>query len=499
MMLFARKVLLGCFLTIGLVMNIQAQVSTARLEPSHGLIVQEDQLRAGLLYDIDKNTIVWEKGMDIAYPIASLTKMMVALLAVEDIQAEKRDWSDEITVTRSYKKSPRSRKVITTQETYTLESLVQLAMIPSNNDACADIGRHLNGTVESFVVRMNARAAELGMTSTFFSNPSGLPGVVSELDNRASPRDLLTLCLELLKHEDVLRITSIGYAEITNDKRKAIHRNHNRLVIDYDEYVDGLKTGYTRRAGFCLAATAKHDDVRLVSIVLGVGSSAVRNDIVASMMNQYYAMIGCGAMKPSFKTPTPTPANAVMAQADSNVVYKTVWTKQWKSHRVRSGESLTTIAKKYKSTYTQLKKWNKLKSDRIHPGQQLNVFVNVKKTVAIKVNPDPVEDEDVPEVPKNETLAKADSIAKPTTTMTIANANTTKSVTEKPVSSTQKPVVKKTPSVRYVYHTVQSGDTLWSIARKYKGVSADDIKKANKLTNANVIKPGTKLKIKVGG
>lgn len=483
----------------GMLQPAKAQVAKAAYEPAAGLSVPEDQLRAGLLYDINKNTIVWEKEMDVSYPIASLTKMMVALLAIEDIESEKRDWSDEITVTRSYKKSPRSRKVITTTETYTLESLVQLAMIPSNNDACADIGRHLNGSVENFVVRMNARAMELGMPQTFFSNPSGLPGLVSELDNRSTPRDLLKLCLELLKHEDVLRITSIGYAEISNNKTKGIHRNHNRLVIDYDEHVDGLKTGYTRRAGFCLAATAKHDDVRLISIVLGVGSSAVRNDIVASMLNNYYAMIGCGTMKPSFKTPTPKPATAAIAQSDAGVVYKTVWTKQWKSHRVRNGESLALIAKKYNSTYTQIKKWNKLKSDRIHPGQQLHVFVNVKKTVAIKMNPNTTEDEDATETdkPKSAVVAQADSSQQ--APATVSNTGSKNQPEKSTTAAVQKPVVKKTPAVKYVYHTVQSGDTLWSIARKYKGVSPEDIKKTNKLSNANVIQPGTKLKIKVGG
>jgi len=308
----------------------------------------------------------------------------------------------------------------------------------------------------------------------------------------------LKLCLELLKYDDILRITSIGYAEISNNKSKAIHRNHNRLVIDYDDHVDGLKTGYTRRAGFCLAATSKQDDVRLISIVLGVGSSYVRNEIVAGMMNTYYSTIGCGSMKPSFKAPKPVSSPAV-AQADTGVVYKTVWTKQWKTYRVRSGETLSSIAQKNQSTYTQIKKWNNLKSDRIHPGQQLRVFVNVKKTVAIKVNPkqEAEDDEDnTPEEVKKEVVAGLDSIAKPKEPVETA---VNSAATEKPVVAKAKAApAKKTPAVKYVVHTVQPGDTLWSIARKYRGVSADDIKKANKLPNADVIKPGTKLKIKLG-
>lgn len=461
-----------------------------------GLAHRESELRAGLLYDLTNQTIVWQKDMNYAYPIASLTKMMVTLLAVEDIKAEKRDWSDEIIVTRSYRKSPRSRKIITTQQTYTLESLIQLAMIPSNNEACSDIARYMSGSVESFVLRMNQRAMELGMTQTFYSNPSGLPGLVSDIDNSSSPKDLLTLCLELLKHEEVLRITSIGYAEISSDKSKGVHRNHNRLVIDYDDHVDGLKTGFTRRAGYCLAATSKIDDSRLICIVLGVATSSVRNEIVSNLMNNYYGVIGCGKMKPSFKEP-----ERVVAQNDSGVVYKIVWTKQRQVHRVKSGESLTVIARKYKVTFQQLKKWNKLKNDRIHPGQQIAVYVNVKKKIAIKPEIKNEEEDD----PTND--SNSNSIQAQTQTQHASDSS--KAIVKSEVftnlspikkSEQERPAVKQNQTkVKYVYHTVQPGDTLWGIAKKYKGVTPEEIRKANNLTDANQIHPGKKLKIKIGG
>lgn len=461
-----------------------------KVEIVPGLGHRESELKAGLLYDLSNQTIVWQKDMNYAYPIASLTKMMVTLLAVEDIKAEKRDWSDEIVVTRSYRKSPRSRKVIVTQQTYTLESLIQLAMIPSNNEACSDIARYLNGSVESFVLRMNQRAMELGMSQTFFSNPSGLPGLVSEIDNSSSPKDLLKLCLELLKHEEVLRITSIGYAEISNDKTKGVHRNHNRLVIDYDDHVDGLKTGFTRRAGFCLAATSKIEDSRLICIVLGVASSSVRNEIVATLLNNYYAVIGCGKMKPSFKEP-----ERVIAQNDSGVVYKTVWTKQRQTHKVKSGESLTVIARKYKVTFQQLKKWNKLKGDRIHPGQQLAVYVNVKKKIAIKPDPKNEEEDEPAEDPTpKQALTPTDSTKIQPKKEVVQNATPTK-----PAVASNAPEKKSPPKVKYVYHTVQPGDTLWGIAKKYKGVTPEDIRKTNNLSDANQIQPGKKLKIKIGG
>jgi D-alanyl-D-alanine carboxypeptidase (penicillin-binding protein 5/6) len=356
-----------------------------------GLAERDDAIRAGLLYDAERGVVVWEKNMYHAYPIASLTKMMVALLTVEDVRAGKVDWSDEVPVERLYRKSRRSRRVYRSTETYTLEALVQLAMIPSNNQACMDIARYLNGSPEAFVQRMNAKARSLGMKNTFYFNPSGLPGGGKEIDNTSSPHDLLLLAREMIKFEEILKITSIGFAEIGNKKRTGVFRNHNHLVIDYENDVDGLKTGFTRRAKYCLVATAKKEGHRLISIVLGVDSPLLRNEIVASMLNTYYAQIGRGPMIPSRAVAaaskgiviSPAAAHA-LAEADRQVTYKTAWTKQRKLHIVRRGETLSAIAKRYKVTYQQVKKWNRLTSNTILKGQKLYVYVSVPKKIAVK-------------------------------------------------------------------------------------------------------------------
>ena len=388
------------------------------------LVNRENEIRAGLLYDTQTKKVVWQKDMFYAYPIASLTKMMVALLAVEDIRSGRADWSDEVKVDRVYKKSRKSRQVYKTTETYTLESLIQLALIPSNNLACSDIGKYLSGDVTLFVNRMNEKAVLLGMKNTFYSNPSGLPGVVKEVDNSASPYDLLLLSLELIKYEEILKITSIGYAEVANDKRTGVFKNHNHLVINYENEVDGLKTGYTKRAKFCLAATSKKDGYRLISIVLGVDNPYLRNDIVAGMLNNYYEKIGCGPMISSTAGPIAQKSllhdaadDEFVAEGDSNVTYKTVWVKERRSHTVRSGETLSGIAQKYSTTYQQVKKWNKLSSTKIMKGQKLYVYVSVPKKVAVKKvdlldNEDETisdSNEEVAAVSGNEAATEADS------------------------------------------------------------------------------------------
>jgi len=497
--------------------------SNFTVEIVQGLVSREKDIRAGLLYDTESGKVVWEKDMYYAYPIASLTKMMVALLAVEDIKAGKADWSDEVKVERIYKKSPRSRHTYKVYETYTLESLVQLAMIPSNNQACSDIGIYLNGDVSSFVVRMNERAQLLGMKNTFYSNPSGLPGVVKEVDNSSSPHDLLVLSLEMIKYPEILKITSIGYAEVSNDKRTGIFRNHNHLVINYENDVDGLKTGFTKRAKFCLAATSKKEGHRLISIVLGVDGPYLRNEIVSSMLNNYYEHIGCGPMISSTGGPvakksliTDTSGDDLASADDANVTYKTVWTKKKKYHKVRYGESLSVIADKYNSTYTQIKKWNRLRSDKIYAGQKLMVYVNVPQKIAIKtVDVPETEDETIPQpndgaliVTENKEaqvvdddstatqgeVATTSSVENKTETTTIAAKQSTKSTPVKKAAPQ-----KKVAPGKYLYHVVQPGDTLWSIAKRYNGLSAEEIKKVNKIYNDRSLKPGTKLKIKVIG
>jgi D-alanyl-D-alanine carboxypeptidase len=488
-------------------------IPTITVDTIGGLVLREDEIRAGLLYDAESGVVVWQKDMHYAYPIASLTKMMVALLTVEAIKAGKADWSDEVRVERVYRKSRRSRAVYRTTETYSLESLVQLAMIPSNNQACVDIAKYLDISYNAFIQRMNTRAMELGMTKTFYSNPSGLPAPLRDADNSSSPHDLLLLSLELLKHEEILKITSVGYAEVSNDKRTGIYRNHNHLVIDYENDVDGLKTGFTKRAKFCLVATSRKEGHRMISIVLGVNSPYTRNEIVAHMLNGYYNHIGCGAMLPAgsgplaSKTLVSDPA-AGNTGTDENITYKTVWTKERKTHTVRNGETLSSIAQRYSSSYQQVKKWNRLRSNKIFKGQKLLVYVSVPKKVAVKnVNILDNEEDD-----ENENSVETDSLTgQIATSDTTIKTSTGKDETASTVKTKTAPAKKSpkksppsdtTPNVtkalkKYVYHVVQPGDTLWSIAQRYNGITVDDIKRVNKIQSPRSLKPGTRLKIKV--
>lgn len=262
------------------------------------LAPQENLTRAGLLFDVKQKKITWEKDMKTPYPIASLTKMMVALLTVEDIKNGKLNWDTKVKVTREASRMKGSKVFLRFGEVFTVRDLMKSAMIASGNDACYLLAQYNGGTERAFVERMNRRASQLGMRSTEYFNSTGLPNL-NKKDNYASPYDLLLLANELLKYNEILDISSRKEEYIQHGRRQFAYHNHNKLVIEYAEEVDGLKTGFTNKAGFCIVATANRSNRRLVGIVLGVNKSTTRNMIVADMLNNYYTALGIGPMNTS--------------------------------------------------------------------------------------------------------------------------------------------------------------------------------------------------------
>ena len=479
----------------------------------NGLVADEDQIRAGLLYDVTRDKIVWDKKGDQVFPIASLTKMMVGLLAIEDIEAGKISMSDTITITSSYKKKIRRRKwaTYTIRYDYTFEDVLKMAMVASHNESTIWIAKHCAPSVEEFVVRMNEKAAQLGLTSTKYYNTSGLPGYGSTPDNSSSPRDLLLLGMEITKHAQLMKITSIPYATISNGKFKTTYRNHNGLVINYNDEVDGIKTGYTKAAGFCLVSTCSRGGHKLMGVILGCQSAVVRNGLVASMVNNYFDAIKLGRLGEGpidgfqsklFLDSVDRGLAAIIPTIDTTskeavdlkyaYTYKTVYEKVRSTHTVKRGDNLSKIADKYNVALADLKKWNKIKKNTIQAGQKLAVYKTVKKKIQIKIVVDPDEEK--------EDLACNDKDLKCGEEDIADNSNKTEIKTEPKVvaknASVNNAPVKKTKPV-FIYHTVQPGDTLWRISQRYQ-LNIDEIKKVNNISGTN-LKKGTKIKIPVKG
>lgn len=479
---------------------VPAQSPVFLVEPVFGMPVQEHEVKAGLLYDAANGKIVWQKNMNNVLPIASLTKMMVALLAVEDVKAGKFQWTDNVHWTRESWVGRRSkRRKVYSEANYTLRDVFKAAMIASNNECSEQMARFLgNGDLAATISRMNQRARELGMNSTYYGNPTGLPASSASLDNSSSPVDQLVLGLELLKYEEVLEITGMGYAQVNNGRASSVIRNHNGLAIQYTGVVDGLKTGYTRRAGFCLVGTTAKCDHRLISVVLGCRGPQIRNEVVRDMFNAYYTSIGLDPLGPY--CPAPYSVTASSVGADSVVYGKGEWItireKVKKYHTVRSGETLSGIAGKYKCSTTQIRSWNKgriASSGMIRTGQKLAIQTTTSRKVWISQPANGDEESDDKPLIENATASTGDDVKKDHAA-TLAVGGTSKGAHQ---TATAPEAAK--PKSDYVYHVVAPGDTLYSIARKYEGASVEQLKDLNNIRDSRSLKPGTKLKVKVTG
>jgi D-alanyl-D-alanine carboxypeptidase/LysM repeat protein len=331
--------------------------------PCPKINVNDGMARAGLLYDVASDTIIWEKNMDQAFPIASLTKMMVGLLTIEDIRGGKVGWDTMVRVTPEATRAGGFTVSLRSGRSLSVEDLLKAAMISSGNDAAFLLAQFLGGTEPAFVHRMNRRAAELGMRNTRFSNPTGMPARKSTDDNHSSPSDLLILCREILRHEELLRIAGTDEALIFQGTQPIRLRNHNRLVGVYDE-VDGFKTGFTRNAQYCLAATASKDGRRIISIALGLPSRDMRNRFVESMLCRYYDALGVGTLQPRAGQHAIARATGALSGERAAPIV----------HHIRRGDSLYSIARAYNCSVGQLKTWNRLRSNLIKPGQQLKIY-----------------------------------------------------------------------------------------------------------------------------
>lgn len=215
--------------------------------------------RAYLLMDAVTGRILIEKNSQMRLPMASTTKIMTAIVALE-----KGDLSSKVTVSRMAASIGGSSFHLIVGETMSLENLLYGLLLPSGNDAAIAIAEHIGGDVETFVEMMNQKAREIGAENTSFKNPHGL----DEPGHYTTARDLALITRYALNIPKFKEIVSTKDIVINEGKYPRHIYNTNRLLRISDN-IDGVKTGYTGKAGKCLVATAQKNGFRLISIVLG--------------------------------------------------------------------------------------------------------------------------------------------------------------------------------------------------------------------------------------
>ena len=210
-----------------------------------------------------------------------MTKIMSMLLIMENINNGNLNYTDKVIISKNASGMGGSQVFLQEGEEYKVEDLLKCIAVSSANDAVVAMAEKISGSVEAFVELMNNKAKELGLTNTNFANPHGLDNE----NHYSSARDMARLGQELLKHEEILKFTSIYEDYLTKpDGSQVWLVNTNRLVRFY-EGVDGLKTGYTTEAGHCLTATAKKNDLRLISVVMKSSSSDARSKDTATLLS----------------------------------------------------------------------------------------------------------------------------------------------------------------------------------------------------------------------
>lgn len=245
----------------------------------------EIEAKSALLMEPISGKILYEKNIDEKFAPASVTKVMTMLLAMEAIDSGKVSLEDKVTCSENAKKMGGSTMLLETGEVRTLEELLKGVAIASGNDAAVAIAEYLGGSEADFVEMMNNRASELGMKNTTFKNCNGLPAE----GHMSTARDIAIMSNELLKHPTILKYSGIYMETISEGRKSPIELvNHNKLVRFF-EGCDGLKTGYTSEAKYCISATAKRNGVRMLAVIMGAPSYKIRNRDAGILLNHGFS------------------------------------------------------------------------------------------------------------------------------------------------------------------------------------------------------------------
>lgn len=213
---------------------------------------------------------------------ASVTKVMTMLLVMEALESGKISLDETVTASARAAGQGGSQIYLKENEQMTVEEMLKSVAVASANDCAVALAEHLAGSEEAFVAQMNQRAAELGMSNTHFVNCNGLPapGHVS------TARDIALMSRQLIRHKDIFNYTTI-WMDSVRDGAFGL-TNTNRLIRTYDG-MTGLKTGYTKTAGYCLSATAERQGLSLVAVALGAPDIPTRSADIAALLNYGFA------------------------------------------------------------------------------------------------------------------------------------------------------------------------------------------------------------------
>ena len=307
--------------------------------------------KSAVLMEASTGKVLYAHNPAEAMPPASVTKIMTLLLVMECMDAGTITWEDTVTASAHAASMGGSQIYLKEGEQMSARDLIKSVVIASANDAAVALAEHTYGTEESFVARMNQRAAELGMTNTHFENTNGLDDTAQ--NHVTSAGDIAIMSRELIKHTEILEFSST-WMDTIRDGQFGL-TNTNRLVRFY-RGCNGLKTGSTAKAGFCVSVTAEREGMTLICVIMGAENRDIRNAEAQKLLDWGFSTYGLFVSEAGKLGPVPVAGGkqdevsltyprftAVLPKGELSAVEFTVSLPKTVSAPVRKGEAVGMI------------------------------------------------------------------------------------------------------------------------------------------------------------
>lgn len=244
-----------------------------------------ENAKSAIMIEASSGKVLFDKNSHEKLPPASMTKMMSMLLIVEAVEDGIISWDQKITVSENASGMGGSQILLETGEQMSVDDLFKGVAIMSGNDAVVALAEAVAGTEDEFVKMMNKRAKELGLKDSVFKNPHGL----DDANHYSSAYDMSLIAKELVKHDRVLKYTSTYEDYLRKGTERELWLTNTNKLTRFYPGVDGLKTGYTNEAGYCLTSTAKRDGMRIITVVMGEPDTKTRNSETSTMLDYAFA------------------------------------------------------------------------------------------------------------------------------------------------------------------------------------------------------------------
>lgn len=275
-----KPIILGLFMMFIIFSHVFTLHAEETNEQQESLNLAPD-VKSAILMERDTGEIIYSKNEHDRLPPASMTKLMTLLLVMEAIEHGDLSLDEIVRVSERAASMGGSQVFLEAGEEMSVEDLLKSVAVASGNDASVALAERIAGSEEAFVEKMNQKAQDLGLENTHFVNSSGLPA--NELYSTAY--DMAIIARELLKYETITNYTSIYDDYLRKGQKNEFWLVNTNKLVKFYPGVDGLKTGYTTEAKYCLTATAKKDDMRVIAVVMGAESVKKRNATVSGMLD----------------------------------------------------------------------------------------------------------------------------------------------------------------------------------------------------------------------